>query len=166
METFKGNMLLVTTWLAGLCFTIVWAHYYEGAFERAFDFYRKGTRKRANRQAVKMIGGISAAAAMLYYGLCTLLKYHGLPVFSPILIVLTLSLQYLTLSTGAVQNNVLNVIVGLCNINLFPVLFAFLIVFKGAMLDQYYLHMSAVLLVLCMVMHIQASRIWRRGDLI
>ena len=166
MEMIEGNLLIIITWLAEGCFLIAWGHCYEGAFERVFDFYRRGNRRAADRLAVKLIGGISVAAIVLYYVICMLLKYSGLPVYSVVMVVLVLLLQYLLVSGGAVENDVLKVLISLGVIMTAPIVLSVAIVYRGALLDKYYMHISAVLLVLCAIMYIRVSSIWKEGDLI
>lgn len=166
MEMLKGNLLLIITWLAESCFLIAWAHSYEGAFERVFDFYRRRNRRTADRQAAKLICGISAAGGALYYAVCMLLKYSGLPVFSVVMIALTLSLQYLLLSGSAVEKDVLKILISLFTVVTAPVIFCIIIIYSNIMLDKYYMHISIVLLALCAIMYIRVSAIWKEGDLI
>ncbi|MDE5864232.1 MAG: hypothetical protein K2K56_15220 [Lachnospiraceae bacterium] len=166
MEVLEGNLLIIITWLAQSCFLVVWGHCYEIAFKRVFDFYRRGNRRTADWQAAKLIGAISAAAIVLYYVICMLLKYSGLPVYSVVMVVLVQLLQYLLLSGSAVENDVLKTLIFVSMVVTAPIVLSAAMVYRGVLLDKYYMHISAVLLVLCVIMYIRVSSIWKEGDLI
>lgn len=166
MEMLEGNLLIIITWLAESCFLFAWGYCYEGPFERVFHFYRRRNRRTSDRQAAKLIGGISAAAIVLYYAICMLLKYSGLPVFSAVMVVLTLLLVYLLMSGSVVENDVLKTLIWLCMVVNAPLVSSIVIIYRGVLLDKYYMQFSAVLLLLCVIMHIRVSAIWKEGDLI
>ncbi|MCM1498037.1 MAG: hypothetical protein NC124_06175 [Clostridium sp.] len=167
MKMIEGNLLIIITFLAEACFLGLWSHYYEGSFKRVFDFYRRRNRRSADRQAAKLIAGISVAAVVLYYVVCRLLKYSGLPVFSAVMVVLALLLSYLLfLSLSVVRQDALTVLIWLGLIMVAPSALFIGIIYWGALLDRYYMYISAILLLLCAVIYIKVSAIWKGGDLI
>ena len=164
MELIKGNLVFFLGLAAAAAFLWLWSVVYNGAFRQTFSFYRKKNMHYEWKVMGILLGSISLAAIVMYYFLCMLLKYQGLPFPHMSFIILLIFTGYLLISTGGIQNNALRAIIVLCSFIIIPYILVVCIMLCKIQFDRYCIESSIALCLLDMILIKDALRYWKEGD--
>lgn len=164
MELIKGNLLFFLGLAASTAFLWLWSVIYDGRFRQTFSFYRKKNMHYEWKVMGILLGSISLMAIGMYYFICMLFNYPGLPFPHMGFIVLLIFTAYLLISTGNIQNSVLKAVIVLCSFLIIPYILIFCILLCKIQFDRYCVESSIVLALLDMILIKNVLRYWKEGD--